>query len=767
MHGSDPSGDEFVKVVEGKQAKTAGLDRNGGKAGGRAEIRVAKSQIDSSLMENAAIGIGVVDSSGRILTMNKAMGQITGYSLEEIATISPVDFYVDADDRKKLLEIMRRDGVVEYFEVQLRNKAGQPYWASLSSKALKNEGQDAFLTTLLDITERKRAEEELRESELKFRLVTETIEDVFWMSTPGVQKMIYISPAYEKIWGRSLESLYKAPMSFLEVVHSEDRDRLINIYKAYHAQGKPYHCEYRIIPPDGRLRWISERGFPVFNENGSLRCMTGVCTDITDRKQTEKRLQEEKDFANSLVETAQVIVMVLDTEGRIVSFNPYMEEISGYKLAEVQGRDWLKTFLPAQDHRRIRDVFRRAIGDIQTRGCVNPIITKDGREREIEWYDRTLKDAEGTILGVLSIGQDITKRKRSEERYRAIFEQAADSIVLVNAETGEILEFNERACENLGYSHEEFQKLKISDVEVLESAEEVAQHLGKIVQEGKGVFETQQRTKDGRIRDIQVSSRAISIGGRDFVQSIWRDVTERKQAEDERREYQARLKAMASQLSNVQEKQRRQLAVELHDGVTQKLAMTKLRLETMASSFEDTNAAKKIKDVAEQVGGTIESAYSLMLELSNPVLYEVGLRAAVKALLQSHLVKSSGLKCRLVAPGEPMKFEIDVRVALYQAIRELLVNAIKHSQAQEVVIDLQRTRETAIVTIQDDGVGFDPSEVKPPGKEGGFGLFNIRESIGGVGGEFIIESKSGEGTSAIVLIPMSPKRLTDREERRI
>jgi len=132
-------------------------------------------------------------------------------------------------------------------------------------------------------------------------------------------------------------------------------------------------------------------------------------------KRAEEALRRERDFADSLIETAQAIVLVLDTEGRIVRFNPYMEDISGYRLEEVQGKDWFTTFLPKPDRDRVRELFLKAVSDIQTQRNVNPIVTRDGREREIEWYDKTLRDVDGNIVGLLAIGQDITERKRLEE----------------------------------------------------------------------------------------------------------------------------------------------------------------------------------------------------------------------------------------------------------------------------------------------------------------------------------------------------------------
>ena len=145
-----------------------------------------------------------------------------------------------------------------------------------------------------------------------------------------------------------------------------------------------------------------------------------LTTEIAVRRQAEESLREQRDFAESLVETAQTIVLVLDTEGRIVRFNPYMEQISGRRLEEVRGADWFSTFLPERDRSRIRDLFLRAIGGIRTQGNVNLIVTRDGDERDIEWYDQTLKDSHGAPVGLLSVGQDVTERRRAEEERQSV-----------------------------------------------------------------------------------------------------------------------------------------------------------------------------------------------------------------------------------------------------------------------------------------------------------------------------------------------------------
>ena len=141
---------------------------------------------------------------------------------------------------------------------------------------------------------------------------------------------------------------------------------------------------------------------------------------IAERIKAEKELRRERDFAESLIETAPAIVLVLDAEGRIVRINPYMEEISGYRLEDVKGKDWFSTFLPKRNRERMRRVFLGAVGKKHRRGDVDPIVVRDGREKEIEWYDKRLVDAGGNLIGLLAIGQDITNRRRLEKEISEI-----------------------------------------------------------------------------------------------------------------------------------------------------------------------------------------------------------------------------------------------------------------------------------------------------------------------------------------------------------
>jgi signal transduction histidine kinase len=248
----------------------------------------------------------------------------------------------------------------------------------------------------------------------------------------------------------------------------------------------------------------------------------------------------------------------------------------------------------------------------------------------------------------------------------------------------------------------------------------------------------------------------VPIVDLDYVNIYAHEITKRKQAEDELRKYQRKLKAMASRLSSTQERERRKLAVEMHDRVTQKLSMVKFELEKSISAFKDknTNVAREVKGIAGQIGKTIEDAYSLMLELSNPILYEIGFKEAVEALLQSDIIRNRGIKGRLIAPEEPLKLDTELSVILYQGVREALTNVVKHAKAKNVEVKIQNESDIVRITIEDDGIGFDASQKKALGRKGGFGLFSIRESVEGFGGKLTVKPKAGNGTSVILTMPI-------------
>jgi PAS domain S-box-containing protein len=233
--------------------------------------------------------------------------------------------------------------------------------------------------------------------------------------------MLYVNRHCKKVFTRDPvgEKCYK-------ILHGFDKpcDPCVNELLMEDLE-KPHYREYynpvlkrHFMAHDRMIKWPDGR-----NVHFEL------AVDITDRKRFEEELTKERDFAESLVATANVIILVLDVKGRILLFNPYLENISGYKIDEVKGKDWFTTFLPERDIEKIEGVFYKAITEDRIRDNVNPIVTKDGRELMIEWNSRTLKDAEGNIIGVLNVGEDISERLKVEEEIKKHQEHLEELVI--------------------------------------------------------------------------------------------------------------------------------------------------------------------------------------------------------------------------------------------------------------------------------------------------------------------------------------------------
>lgn len=262
---------------------------------------------------------------------------------------------------------------------------------------------------------------------------------------------------------------------------------------------------------------------------------------MIEHKQVEEMLWESGERFRTIFNTAQVIVLVLDTTGRIVLFNPCMEELSGYSLTEVQGKDWFSTFLPTQDHEEIKKVFQKAVDDIQTRGNINPIMTKDGSILDIEWCDKTLKDDNGKVIGVLAIGQDITERKEAEEELKQsekklnkMFQFADHMVCVADLKRGYFLKVSPAFTTHLGWSEQTLLSRPILDFLHPDDIKKTADCIEEQMEEGVDIvqFVNRYKTNMGDYRWLEWSSNPIPEEGITYAAAY--DITERKEAEKAR-----------------------------------------------------------------------------------------------------------------------------------------------------------------------------------------------------------------------------------------
>lgn len=184
--------------------------------------------------------------------------------------------------------------------------------------------------------------------------------------------------------------------------------------------------------------------------------------------------------------------------------------------------------------------------------------------------------------------------------------------------------------------------------------------------------------------------------------------------------------------------------------------MVKFRLQALTASVSDRNMQTALSNEIIMMDDILDDIRSLTFELSNPLLYEVGFESAIKSWLKTEIQKNAGLKCEFTSDDKKIELDEDIKIVLFKAARELLINIVKHAKARTVKVGIAKRNNEVVVTVEDDGAGFDVSKLGlPSGEEGGFGLFSVKERLEYMGGRLEIESWSGKGTRIVMTAPVT------------
>jgi diguanylate cyclase (GGDEF)-like protein/PAS domain S-box-containing protein len=246
-----------------------------------------------ALVENGADGIALVGADGAILYMGPSTTQVLGYLPDEMEGHSAFEF-VHPDDisevARRIQECIAHPATGIVTQARIRHKGGAWRWMEGTLTNLLGEPSvKAIVNNFRDITERRESELALRESDERFRQIAENIREVFWMTDPSTNSVLYVSPGYEQIWQRSVAELTRSPRQWIEAIHRDDRERVMRAVAEKQLIGE-YDEEYRILRPDGSERWIRDRAFPIRNARGEVYRVVGTAEDITERKRYQEQL---------------------------------------------------------------------------------------------------------------------------------------------------------------------------------------------------------------------------------------------------------------------------------------------------------------------------------------------------------------------------------------------------------------------------------------------------------------------------------------------
>jgi PAS domain S-box-containing protein len=260
---------------------------------------------------------------------------------------------------------------------------------------------------------RHSAERALQESEERFRQLAENIiEMVFWMSDPKERQRLYVSPAYENIWGRSRENLYANFIEWLEAIHPQDRQHIETVFFEQSLAGT-YDEEYRIIRPDGSLRWIRDRGFPIRDKSGEPYRVVGIAEDISDRKLAEQQIREHA----ALLDVATDAIFVRDLEHHLLFWNKGAERLYGWEAAEVLGRSAESLLYKSEETLPQFEAIQTILAkDGKWQGELQQ-VTKDDRKIIVESRWTLVRDEAGNPKSILTVSTDITEKKQLEAQF--------------------------------------------------------------------------------------------------------------------------------------------------------------------------------------------------------------------------------------------------------------------------------------------------------------------------------------------------------------
>jgi PAS domain S-box-containing protein len=365
---------------------------------------------------------------------NRRTEEFLGCTQAELQAMGPqfIAEFLHPEDIKQIPEFAKRfavardDEVLEH-ELRLKNAKGEwrwfRAWEVIFTRTADGKPKH-ILGAATDITERKQTEEALRASEKQLRTVLEAAHMGSWEWNIQTGKITW-SGNFEQLLGISADGSDGNYQSFIRIIHPEDCDRVLQKVKRVFRTKENYKDEFRIILPDGNIRWLTRVGQIFYDETGRPVRMTGLDLDITDRKQVELALLNERNFISAILETANALIAVLDEQGRFVRFNRACEQITGYSFDEVQGKYIWDLLLIPEEIETVQTIIKGLQSGQFPNKNENYWVARDGSRHLISWFNTVILDADGSVKHIVSTGIDLTDRKRAEEMRRALEQEQA------------------------------------------------------------------------------------------------------------------------------------------------------------------------------------------------------------------------------------------------------------------------------------------------------------------------------------------------------
>jgi PAS domain S-box-containing protein len=733
------------------------------------------------LIETANDAIFIADTAtGIIVNANKKAEELLGKPLEEILGMHQTQFHSkeDADHYGRVFKehVQRGKGVIVE-DVMVCHKNGQKIPTEVSASVTKFRGKSIIQGIFRDTSQWKKTEKELKnardflsnilESSLDAIVVT---DDKGYIIMTNKAFLHLVSFKRKEVVGKHMsefapmkEGTYESVTGERIEIDKKFSDHIQYTMTRFAEQEKMRNALSYYLRKDNKVVPVEDSMVFLFDNQRRKIGAVAIIRDITEREKIEKVIKEGKEFLENVIENSRDGIAIVDEKGYIRSVNTALIKMCTFTKEELIGQH--ASILTIEDKDLRKKILEKA-GELFEQGFTSYEAKHKAREGgylDVECNISMIKDDEGNYIAGVAIIRNITDRKRaeealrkSEEKYYNLIEHANDAIVSVNRD-GMIIGFNKKAEEIFGYPREELLGKPAYLLAPLKKRDDQKKIFGQYRENGridKSVIEGLGLRKNGQEFFSEFSFYSLDLYGESIATAIIRDITERKEAEEKLIHNQEQLRSLAAQVTKVEEQERRNIASYLHDHLGQELFAMKLQLEQMKKSLTSTHTIKDLKNVIARTNQMISDMRSMSHELSPPILYELGLEAALEWIIE---------EMRTILPititfhddGQAKPLDETTKILLFQVVRELLNNVTRHAKAQNVEVFVARDNAMVAIQVNDDGIGFEGSEADVSReKTQGFGLYSIKERLRYIGGDLAVESALNSGARITLKAPL-------------
>ncbi|HMK05099.1 MAG TPA: PAS domain S-box protein, partial [Ferruginibacter sp.] len=622
--------------------------------------------------------------------------------------------------------------------------------------------------TILYSMERMNTINQLKESNERYNLISQATNDMVWDWDLLTGKVYRNKEGWKKIFRGEQKDLEVGCIDDWDSrIHPEDAGKVELVNEEIQKSVKDFfEVECRMLRDDGTYVYIHDRGNIIRNAVGKAVRLIGATQDITQRKEAELQLDKSEKRFRSLVQNSSDLVTIVNERGYYLYCSPAAKRVLGYDPEFIEGKNAF-TFIHPDDIDRLKINLSK---NKTAKFAEMPSFRFKNAKGEWRWLESKISDMSDNpeVKGYVFNSRDVTERKNaeeeiknlyikekeaeeilkaSEERYRYLFNNSPASIIIWDINTLQILEVNNTAVEQHGYSREEFLSKTVMDQSPPEHHGKLKDFIERVRQKNdfKSVITSKYLNKSGEEIYLSIASHRIQYKGRAVIMALATDVTENVSLErilEEERV--AKHQEITNAVISAQEQERQELGGELHDNINQILAGSLLYLGL--AQKESTAKHPYFTETETLISSAITEIRNLSHSLIPPSLNESELLGAINNIIEV-TQQTSEMRISLQSFGfDESNVSDKLKLSIYRIIQEQFNNILKHAGAQRVIVGLFQDKERIKLSIKDDGVGFDTGK-----KANGVGLMNIKTRASLFNGEVIIISSPGKGCEIKVL----------------